>query len=322
MTGPDDPFGDMGRHLTPFDADRLLSGDLAPEELPDHAAGVARLLTSLRGSDVHTDPVREHHIVSGMVNEIRAANAAGPAPQVVRLRRRIPTKASAAALVAVLATGTAAAAANGSLPAGVQQVVSHALEHVDISVPLPGTHAGGANAGKGRASDGTPPAKANGPDASGSAARGLCTAASHTPPTNGARRNGSVAAANLKKAAAAAGLSVVDFCKQADADAPGNGKRGGTTVTSVVTPTVPGGNNAHGSTPTRVPHGPPVTKPDTGPPVSNPGQGKGNSTETTPTIDTTTTTTRRTTETATGRIIRHRRLRSRPKFTAADFRAV
>jgi hypothetical protein len=52
----------------------------------------------------------------------------------------LSAKAGALAFVAVLATGTAAAAATGSLPPGIQRAVSNALAHIAINVPHPGTH--------------------------------------------------------------------------------------------------------------------------------------------------------------------------------------
>ena len=84
----------------------------------------------------------EQHAVASIAREIRRS---APGEKVVRLDRargrRVSTRATVIAFAAVLASGTAAAAAaNGSLPPGVQRAVSSALSHVNISVPHPAQH--------------------------------------------------------------------------------------------------------------------------------------------------------------------------------------
>ena len=136
MTRSDDPRERMARLPSPADVDRLLSGNVAPDDLPDESASLARLLAGMRelpAADVFT----ERRIVSEMTAAIVGASAA---PRVAVRGRRLSAKAGALAFVAVLATGTAAAAANGSLPPRIQRAVSDALSHLAITVPHPGTH--------------------------------------------------------------------------------------------------------------------------------------------------------------------------------------
>jgi hypothetical protein len=135
------------------------------------------------------------------------------------LPQLLSAKVGVAALVALVAGGTAAAAA-GSLPDPAQRVVSGALSHIDISVPAPNEHANAqAFAHAKGATDKTKSdhAAGKGPDATGPAKFGLCTAwragPSTTNPHSG--KADSVAFSNLQQAATDAGSSVADFCKDA-----------------------------------------------------------------------------------------------------------
>jgi hypothetical protein len=140
MSRPDDPSHDMSRFPSSAEADRLLSGRVSPDDLPDEAAPLARLLEGLVPAQAN-DPLTEHRVVSGMTAEILRNPAPETMPSMLRSSgSRVSAKAGALAFAAVLATGTAAAAANGSLPAGVQRAVSDALSHVSISVPRPAPH--------------------------------------------------------------------------------------------------------------------------------------------------------------------------------------
>ena len=140
MSRPDDLREDMSRFPSSAEADRLLSGRLSPDDLPDEAARLARLLEGMEAGPAN-DPFTEHRVVSAMTAEILANPAPAAMPSMLRSSgTRISAKAGALAFVAVLATGTAAAAANGSLPAGMQRAVSDALSHVSISVPHPAPH--------------------------------------------------------------------------------------------------------------------------------------------------------------------------------------
>ncbi len=139
MSRHDDPSNDMTRFPSSADADRLLSGHLSPDDLPDEAAPLARLLRGLEPGWA-VDPFSERRVVSLMVAEI-LRGAPETAPSLLGSRStRLSAKAGVLAFAAVLATGTAAAAATGSLPAGIQRAVSDALSHVSISVPRPASH--------------------------------------------------------------------------------------------------------------------------------------------------------------------------------------
>src|SRR4051794_39745067 len=132
----------------------------------------------------------------------------------------LSAKVGVAALVAVLAGGTAAAAATGSLPDPAQRVVSSALSHVDVSVPAPNEHANAQALAHAKGATGkTKPGHAGGkgPDPTGPAKFGLCTAWSAGPSTTNPHsgKADSVAFSNLQQAAADAGSSVADFCKDA-----------------------------------------------------------------------------------------------------------
>jgi hypothetical protein len=140
MTSRDDLSGDMSRFPSSAEADRLLDGRLPPDDLPTEAASLARLLHDLEPVAVN-DELAERRIVSAMLAEIARNPASATPPSSLRSKRsRVPVKAGALAFAAVLGTATAAAAANGSLPPGIQRAVSDALSHVSISVPRPAPH--------------------------------------------------------------------------------------------------------------------------------------------------------------------------------------
>jgi len=273
MTPSDDPRDDMKRFPTSHDADGLLDGSSLPEDLPDEPAPLAALLSSMRSHVAAHDPAAEQRAIAALAAEIRdptLVSASGPAH---RFGRRAPARAAALAFVAVLATGTAAAAVNGSLPRPVQRALANTLSHVDISVPNPdhpgNNGTGGNGAGKhrapGRAELGggsAAPSGPVGPDAGGAAKYGLCTAYAQGPPsTSNGRRGDSTAFSNLEKAASDAGVTPAKFCEGVTAhDRNGNptptsgatGSGAGTTTTTATTTT------------TTVEHGPPTSKPEKG----------------------------------------------------------
>ena len=163
MTRFDDPRNRMARFPSPADADRLLGGHFAPDDLPDDAAPLMRLLAGMR-----VLPPADAFTERRIVGEMTAAIAGGGASSVAVRGRRLTAKAGALAFVAVLATGTAAAAANGSLPPQIQRTVSNALAHVAIHVPNPESHhtpPGESHHGgpDGRPSHGGAPGNATGP---------------------------------------------------------------------------------------------------------------------------------------------------------------
>jgi hypothetical protein len=269
MTPSDDPLGDMARFPSTRDVERLLAGDVVNDDLPGEAARLARLLSSMRNPGAAGNPLAEQRAISTIAARIR--RSASEQPELMSSRgfsRRVSAKAAAIGLAAVLATGTAAAAANGSLPGPVQRAVSDTLSHVSISVPHPNEHANAHAKGPGPENGGSlgrdgaaPPAGAQGPDAAGNARSGLCTAAAQGPSaTSNGKRESSVAFSNLQRAAAHAGLTVTEFCAGVTHH-ENNG--GNAATTSTVTTTVPVGGGASTTTTTH-PHGPPSSTPKKG----------------------------------------------------------
>lgn len=266
MTFSDDPMDEMARFLSPDRAERLLTGADAPDDLPDGAARVARLFSSLGSRGAAEDPTGEQRAITA----IAAAIGQAPVPLTPHRRRRmlpqlLSAKAAAAAVAAILA-GTTAAAAAGSLPDPAQKAVSRTLSHVDISVPSPDDQANdqvGDNADHAPAdATDTGNANATGPDATGPAMYGLCTAWAAGPSTANpnSRKASSVAFSNLQKAADKAGMSVAEYCKDAR---PGGV---GTSTTTTSTP------------PVAAEHGPRVSTPNRGgtgnaPPAAGAGSG-------------------------------------------------
>ncbi|MGZ4677025.1 MAG: hypothetical protein ACXVJ7_15825 [Acidimicrobiia bacterium] len=232
MSPSDDPTGDMA-FLSSDDADRLLSG-ISPLETSD-ARGVERLLAALR-SPMSSDEAHEQTAVASFA----AASAAAPTrlddARSQRMNtRRVPLKLAVAAAAVVLLGGTAAAAATGSLPDSAQRAVSHALAHVSVDVPEPGGDSGHAAEGH----DASPV----GPDATGPAAHGLCTAWAARNRTDADRGHSgdSTAFSNLRKAAHDQGLLVKEFCaEQLD------GGRGSGADSDHGAPTDPGASGDHG----------------------------------------------------------------------------
>jgi hypothetical protein len=269
MSRSDDPFGAMSRLLSPDLAEQLLAGTSAQADLEPSAVRVATLLSAMRNPAPTAEPV-ERQAVASIVAAIQQA----PRPLAVHRRSRTfaPRKSAriaivAASISAVLAGGGVAAAATGSLPMALQSAVSGALSHVGISVPNPHSHGSDNSAGTGNARGGTahgsgPGGVAIGPDATSSAMRGLCQAWLTTPTTNAdGQHDNSAAFVDLQKAAAKAGVSVAEYCKNVTAPAGTKPTTTPTTVSRGHTPTsvghgsTPTSGHGNGSTPTSVGHG-------------------------------------------------------------------
>src|SRR5579862_9557342 len=94
------------------DTDRLLSGNIAPDDIPDAATGLARFITAMRSPLAPAaDPEAEQRIVASLASEIRKTAATEPAPAMSSPRRdRLSRRAAVATLIGVLASGTAVAA--------------------------------------------------------------------------------------------------------------------------------------------------------------------------------------------------------------------
>ena len=125
--------------------------------------------------------------------------------------RRVTARAGALAAGLVLVGATAAAAATGSLPDAAQSTVSKALSHVGVDVPNPDNHASDHVADHGNSKNAGNPV---GPDATGAAKQGLCTAwaaRNRTDADRGKSAN-STAFTNLRRAAQAEGQLVKEYC--------------------------------------------------------------------------------------------------------------
>ena len=300
MTPPDDPQDDMKRFPSAGDADGLLGGLRSPEDLPDEAAPLATLFSSMRDHPVAArDPEAERRAIAALVAGIRSRSlevASGTPHSIVR---RVPKKAAVLAFAAVLVSGTAAAAVTGSLPGPVQRAVASTLSHINISVPNPDDHSsnGRGDGAKNHAPGQTDPGRGSaapsgpvGPDAGGAAKYGLCTAAGQG--SADGRRDDAVAFANLQKAAAAAGMTTTEFCAGVTPPAGSTGPSGPTGPGHPTGPSGPTGNpngptgpvdgSTTTTTTTTVPHGPPTSTPGghtpttkpkgpTGPPTSHGG---------------------------------------------------
>ena len=205
MNASDDLLAAMA-FLSSDRSERIIAGSTPIDDLPDESARVARLLTALRSTTPSGEGGEQKAVASLM-----AAIAAAPVPlDSVRRRhmiRQLLTAKAAAATAAVLLLGTGAAAATGSLPDAAQGAVSHALSHVNVSVPDPNDH---ANDHAHPGDHGT----AVGPDATGSAMKGLCTAWAARGKGDAPRGNSadSVAFTNLRHTARDAGMLVKDYC--------------------------------------------------------------------------------------------------------------
>ena len=211
MSGSDDLLTDMAFLSSPDHSEQLISGRIAPDDLPDDSARVARLLTALR-SPTASDGAGEQEAVATIV----AAIAAAPISlETSRRRRMLPqllTAKAAAAAAVVLLAGTGAAAATGSLPDVAQSRVADALAKVDVSIPKPsGDHDRASSQNGSQLGD---HGSAVGPNASGSAMKGLCTAwaARSKGEDNRGNSGDSVAFANLRHRAHEAGVLVEEYC--------------------------------------------------------------------------------------------------------------
>ena len=221
MSGSDDLPTDLAFLSSSDHSERLISGRIAPDDLPDDSARVARLLTALR-SPTASDGAGEQEAVAAIV----AAIAAAPISlETARRRRMLPqllTAKAAAAAAVVLLAGTGAAAATGSLPDVAQRHVADALAKVDVSIPKPG----GDHARSG-SHDGEQPGDhgaAVGPDATGPAMKGLCTAWAARSKGDDNRGNSgySIAFTNLRHRAHDAGMLVKGYCNDVLSADPGS----------------------------------------------------------------------------------------------------
>jgi hypothetical protein len=150
MTGHGDLEDEMDR-LHSDVADRLLAGNLDPEDAPRGYGEVAALLqaASVPSRD---DLPGEAAAVAAVVEAIRTSTLA-PMPASSK-RKSVITKAkiAAAGLAGALSLTTGLAAAN-ALPGAAQSVASDALAKVGVSVPSPNDHAGDHPNVRGKSAD-------------------------------------------------------------------------------------------------------------------------------------------------------------------------
>jgi len=253
-------------------ADRLLSGQIAVEDAPPEFRAIAQGVQDARPS-TGVDPARESVTVAAMVEALRSGSPSAMPVRTKRMRARgLSAKVAAIATVGVLGV-TAAAAATNTLPGPAQSALSDAASHVGLSIPHSHGHAFGSS--KTHPVNAVTPGNAGavGPDASGPAVFGLCTAyASGNATTNPrSHKTKSVAFRNLLAAADKAGMSVADYCKTASPPSTD------TTATTVDRNAPATANSHNANAPVSTPVGPPVSTPagphvsrSVGPPVSTP----------------------------------------------------
>ena len=189
----DDLHVEMWRHpLDDATADRLLAGEIVPDDAPPGYGHLASLIRRARTESGGISPSRRAAAVSAMAAAVTYEQRSQRGSKRM-LGKLLSLKALGIALPAVALTAGTAAAATNSLPAPAQTAIHDVLSKVGISVP--NGHSGGA----------TPV----GPSATGPAEFGLCTAYA----ANGGHMSSkSVAFRNLTAAATAAGESVTQLC--------------------------------------------------------------------------------------------------------------
>lgn len=174
-------------------AERLLNGELAPDQAPPGYAEVVALLAAMLAAPSPAELAGQ----AAAVVELHAVTRTGPAAvigrRVAKRSRRRRVGLAVAVVVGALATGGAAAAATGRLPGPIQDAAGGILAPVGGAEPAPPTQPGRPPAPTTRNPDageattappGPQPAGATqhgpGPTATGSAAspdkQGLCQA--------------------------------------------------------------------------------------------------------------------------------------------------
>ena len=256
--GPDDL--DLDRDT----AERLLDGSLSPDDAPPGYGPVAAVLAAASAAPGSAELAGEDDARARYAATSAAAAAAAPAR---------PSRAVVAVVAVTLVLGgTASAAAVGRLPGPAQDAVADALDGVGVSIPKGdgnGTTVGGAG-GENR-----------GPNPTGPAAHGLCTAYAAGQGSESGARLDSVA---LQALLAIVGESeIVDFCERADpgpAVPPGQGGtppgQGGTPPGQGGTPPGQLDNPGQGGTPPGQGGTPPGQSGTPPGQVDNPGDGRGN----------------------------------------------
>jgi len=122
------------RRLDNLTAERLLAGAVSPDDAPPGFAGASRLIGDARAHFAPAEAGNEA-VVAAMVAAIQPATA----PSITHRRKPVLAKilsAKAAAAAAVLAlSATGAAAATGNLPDAAQNGLAKAASHVGVNLP-------------------------------------------------------------------------------------------------------------------------------------------------------------------------------------------
>ena len=218
MTGERDLDHEMKRFaLDDLTADRLLSGQIAPEDAPPGYGPIADAVQTAAAPGPAPDAGREAATVAALRSD-------RPADLSVRRKSkhgRVRGAKVAAIAAAAVFGATAAAAATNTLPEQAQTAISDVGSHVGLSIPKPNSHANAhATAKHGKPDDvgTTGPSgstgQAVGPVLPGSALYGLCTAylAGPPPANTHSGKHSSIAFSNLKKAAGTA--DVTTYCQE------------------------------------------------------------------------------------------------------------
>jgi hypothetical protein len=122
-----------GDDLDPDTTNRLLSGRLEPDDAPPRHRDVAVLLRAAH-IEAGASAVADDALVAAIVDAILTTDLARPRRKHV-LTRIVMTKTAAVAVVALSATG--AAAATGNLPDAAQAGLARAAQHIGINLPSP-----------------------------------------------------------------------------------------------------------------------------------------------------------------------------------------
>ncbi len=116
-------------HRSPIDdatADRLLTGQLSPDDAPADVAALAALIQVASGPVSPSELVREAPVVASMVAASTATQPTTSPRRQTMLSKLTTAKIAGLAAVGVLGIGTAAAAATGSLPGQTSHASSNA----------------------------------------------------------------------------------------------------------------------------------------------------------------------------------------------------
>jgi hypothetical protein len=274
MTDSDDSDEVLHRFITDDRAERLLAGGEATGD--DDLASIAGLFTVLRAPAQPAELAETDDLVARMaaaVRDGRTESVQEPSRRRPVLARVITAKVAALATVALFSAGAAAAAATGHLPDPVQRTVSRTFSHVGVDLPSPDdgtdipTDPATTTTAAGASESTTTPANAAhealGPDATGAAKAGLCTA--YVANDGHGNSRDAIAFENLADAATKAGQTVAEFC------APTTGTTTTTTTGETAKPADPGNS---GSTPAATAPGRPTEPGNSGstPAATAPGQ--------------------------------------------------